>query len=61
MTKHSTLLYCIDDFNKTSQETYNPVFCIDDFDPGFLYAFFRNLEFDPGDDLVKKILLKASL
>ena len=61
MTKHSTLLYWINDFNKNKQETYNPVIFADQYDPDFLNAFFENLEFDPGVELVKKIMMKSIL
>jgi len=59
MTKHSTLLYWIDDFDSNSSD-YSAK--IDElFNDDFLDAFFNPLIFDPGDNLVKQALMKATL
>ncbi|HDR68584.1 MAG TPA: hypothetical protein ENN61_05980 [Bacteroidaceae bacterium] len=59
MTKHSTLLYWIDDFDSNSS---NYSAKIDELlNDDFLYTFFNPLIFDPGDDLVKQVLMKATL
>ena len=61
MPENSTILYWVDDFDSTSENIKNPVFLNETLNNDFLDAFFSTLEFDPGADLVKKVLLKAKL
>ena len=61
MPEHSTLLYWVDDFDLTSNPIKNPPILNETLNNDFLNAFFNSLEYDPGDDLVKKVLLKATL
>ena len=61
MPENFTLLYWVDDFDSTSENIKNPVFLAETLNTDFLDAFFSTLEIDPGVDLVKKVLLKATL
>ena len=61
MPENFTLLYWVDDFDSTSENIKNPIFLNETLNSDFLNAFFNTLEFDPGADLVKKVLVKATL
>jgi hypothetical protein len=55
MTKHSTLFFIIDDFGEVSEALlFN-----DRENTLFLDSIFGKLEYDPGDNLVKKLLSRA--
>jgi hypothetical protein len=61
MTEFSTLFFLIDDFKLASKETQVSILENEFFDPGFLNTLFKDLEYDPGDELVQKVLMKANL
>ena len=61
MTKHSTLLYFIDNFKPAANQANYTLLIKNCFDPEFLNALMKDLDYDPGDELVKKVLLKANL
>ena len=60
MTKHSTLLYWLDDFDSRSNFVQIPFKLEETFSDDFLNAFFESLEYDPGEDLVRKVILKVN-
>ncbi|MBN1131440.1 MAG: hypothetical protein JXR52_00495 [Bacteroidales bacterium] len=61
MVKHSTLLYRINDYEtKPNSENYSVR--IDELlNDDFLNTFFGHLVYDPGIDMVKKVIMKATL
>lgn len=61
MTEFSTLFYWVDDTYNTSDEPGSQLLINNDFDREFMNSFFKKLIFDPGDELVKKILYRAAV
>ena len=61
MPEHSTLLYQVDDFDLTSKPIKFPVVLNEILNDDFLNALLETLVYDPGDGIVKKVLLKTTL
>jgi len=61
MTNFSTLFYLVDDTDSTSDESEYQLLINDNFDHDFMNTYFKSLVFDPGDELVKKIMRKAAV
>jgi len=56
MVKVSTLFYRVDGFDKTNTSNTTPVLSDQSLDDQFLKDLLKPLLFDPGDEIVQRIL-----
>ena len=59
MVKVSTLFHWVDGFDESDLSTKNPFLLDQDFADNFLANLLEPLVFDPGDELVLKVLQKS--
>lgn len=59
MVKVSTLIHWVDGFDESDLSTENPSLLDQDFADNFLDKLLEPLVFDPGEELVLKVLQKS--
>lgn len=59
MVNISTLFYRVDSFDKTDATSENPVYSDQDLADDFLSELLEPLVYDPGEELVRKVLARS--